>query len=89
MSSSNEGGVEAFSTWCEGLVARKARNAVPGEPAAPSVNGLHVSSVELLEAFLKAHPEFEGARKTLEAFVKDYGPGLEVDKECWNTVLNG
>jgi hypothetical protein len=88
LTNSDEGSVEAFSAWCQDLAARKARNAVPGEPAAPSLNGIHVSSADLLEAFQKAHPKFDGDREALEAFVQNYGPGLEVDKERWDSVLN-
>ena len=88
MADSEGSSVEAFGEWCEGLAARKARNAVPGEPAPPLVNAQHVSTSELIDAFQKAHPRFESSRNDLEAFAKEYGPGLEVDKERWNSTVN-
>ncbi len=85
---SPESGVEAFEAWCEELAARKARNAVPGEPAAPMVNAVLVTSAELVDVFLKGNPEYAGSRNHLEAFAKDFEPGLDVDIERWHSVSN-
>jgi len=88
LSDSDKSGVEAFGTWCEGLAASKARNAVPGEPAPPLVNAVTVPIEELIDAFQKAHPEFGHSRSDLEAFANDYGHGLEVNKERWDSLTN-
>lgn len=85
MPESPESGVEAFEAWCEELAARKARNAVPGEPAAPMVNALLVKSSDLVDVFLKANPAYAASRDQLEAFAKDYAPGLEVDVDRWHS----
>ncbi len=89
MPNTDENAVEAFENWCEKLAARKARNAVPGEPAPPLVNAVLVSGLQLIDAFQIAHPEYADSRGDLEAIVKDYGPGLEVDKERWNSLTSG
>ncbi len=83
MPESNNSGAEAFGAWCEELAARKSRNAVPGEPAAPMVNAILVSTGDLIDAFQAAHPEHASSRAELEAFATDYGAGLEVDKGLW------
>ena len=86
MPESPESGVEAFEGWCEELAARKARNAVPGEPAAPLVNALLVKSSQLVDVFLQANPEHAASRSQLETFAKEYEPGLEVDIDRWHAV---
>lgn len=87
MSDSIENAVEAFEEWCEGLAAPKARNAVPGEPAPPSVNGVLVSTVDLVRAFENSHPEHGQSREELESFALGFEPGLEVDRDRWKAIL--
>ena len=80
------GAVEAFEAWCEELVAKKARNAVPGEPAPPLVNAVLVSGEDLASAYCTVHPEHKGAIADIQAFADTFGSGLEVDKGAWESL---
>lgn len=86
MPDSGEAAVEAFEAWCEDIAAKKARNAVPGEPAPPLVNATMIPTDELVNAFQKAHPEFAEARNALDTFAEGIAPGLEVDKSRWEAI---
>jgi hypothetical protein len=83
MSEDKSGAVEAFEAWCEELAAKKARNAVPGEPAPPMLNAVLVSGDDLAKAYCATHPEQKDALPEIEAFAKTLGSGLEVDKAAW------
>jgi hypothetical protein len=83
MSESKSGAVEAFEVWCEELAAKKARNAVPGEPAPPMVNAVLVSGSDLAKVYCKTHPEHQDALPEIKAFADTLGSGLEVDRAAW------
>lgn len=87
MPDSGEAAVEAFEAWCEDLAAKKARNAVPGEPAAPLVNATMIPTDQLVDAFQRSHPEFAEARSVLATFAEGIAPGLEVDKSRWEAIV--
>jgi len=80
--------VEAFEAWCEELVAKKARNAVPGEPAPPLVNAVLVSGEDLARTYCNTHPEHKDALPEILAFAETFGSGLEVDHSAWDSCAS-
>lgn len=78
--------IEHFQAWCEELAAPKARNAVPGEPAPPHVNAVFVSARDLVNAYVRLHPDCRNERDALADAAEGLGGGIDCDRSRWESA---